>query len=94
MHSDSLISLRVSTRKSTAEMKDYVISQLHENTVMSAAFTRIEWSEHVMEASGPLGSGTLTLLEGEAIVEIELSTMGRSAKSLISQRLQQMLEGG
>lgn len=53
---------------------------------------RHHWDGNVLHAAGKMGSGTLTLEQGQVLVDIELTLFGAAAKGAIEQQLTEQLK--
>lgn len=63
---------------------------LREPAVATVLHTR-QWTSNVMQAESIFGSGTITVHDHQIIIDIELSILGKAARTKIISTLEQLI---
>lgn len=83
----SRIQLTVETTNSVAECRTFITEQILTRPEAQMLLNEAEWIGDTLHASGSLGSGTIDLLPGQVVIDIELSMFGAAAKGRIEEAL-------
>lgn len=82
----------IKTKHTADALKRILVSKVLVRKEVQSLLSSHRWEGSVLYASGPLGSGTLTIRDYAVDIDIMLSTMGLLAKGSFQQQITKLLE--
>jgi hypothetical protein len=84
-----VIQMSFKTTKSTNEIRTFIEETVLTRPEATMLMHEHHWEADVLHASGSLGTGTISILRNEVVIDIELSMFGVAARSRIEEALKE-----